>query len=73
MKQIKEVKVSAMVALAVTVLAVVTALVFSLATITYQREVSKLSKLNKEYKATIQDYQLVVTGIKKQLEKAPEK
>lgn len=66
----KETKVSAMVGLAVTLLAVVTALAFSFATLAYQKEVVKLRKINAEYKKTVDDYRSVLEGIQAQLERA---
>jgi hypothetical protein len=63
----KETKVSAIVGLAVTLLAVVTALAFSLSTVAYQREVVKLKKVNAEYRTTIDEYKAVLQGIKTQI------
>ena len=65
----KELKVSATVGLAVTVLAVVTAISFSFATVAYQREVVKLRKINAEYRKTVEEYKTVLVGIKNQLAK----
>lgn len=65
----KEMKVSATVGLAVTLLAVVTAVSFSFATLAYQREVVKLRKINADYKKTVEDYKNVLVGIKDQLSK----
>ena len=65
----KESKVSATVGLAVTLLAVVTAIAFSFATLGYQREVSKLKKVNTEYRQSLDEYQAVLAGIKDQLMK----
>ncbi len=69
----KESKVSAVVGLAVTLLAVVTALAFSLATLSYQREVTKLKKTNAEYKQSLEEYKAVLAGIKDQLSKVGSK
>lgn len=63
----KELKVSAVVGLAVTVLAVVIAFAFSFATISYQREVVNLKKTNAEYRKTLNKYQTALEGIKNQL------
>lgn len=68
----KETKVSAMVGLAVTLLAVVTALAFSFTTLSYQRETVKLRKLNAEYKKTVDDYRIVLEGIQSQISKVKE-
>lgn len=68
----KQMKVSAIVALAVTVLAVVAAFTFSLATVSYQAEVAKLKKMNKESEVMIGRYQAVLENLKKQLETAPQ-
>lgn len=68
----KETKVSAMVGLAVTLLAVVTALAFSFTTLSYQRETVKLRKLNAEYKKTVDDYRVVLEGIQSQISKVKE-
>jgi len=65
----KELKVSATVGLAVTLLAVVTAVSFSFATIAYHREVVNLKKVNAEYRKTMEEYKNVLTGIKSQLSK----
>lgn len=67
----KQMKVSAIVALAVTVLAVVAAFTFSLATVSYQAEVAKLKKINKESEIMIGKYQVLLENLKKQLEEAP--
>ena len=66
----KEMKVSAAVGLAVTVLAVVTAFAFSFATVAYQREVANLKKINAEYKLTVEQYKSVLENIQKQLASA---
>ena len=63
----KETKVSAIVGLSVTLLAVVVAISFSFATMAYQREVGKLKKINAEYKATVEEYKAVLEGIKSQI------
>ncbi len=63
----KQLKVSAVVGIAVTVLAVVTAFAFSFATISYQREVVKLRKVNEEYRQTIDDYKAALDGIRRNL------
>ena len=65
----KESKVSATVGLAVTLLAVVTAIAFSFATLGYQREVGKLKKVNAEYRQSLDEYKAVLEGIKDQLMK----
>jgi len=65
----KETKVSATVGLAVTLLAVVTAIAFSFATLGYQREVVKLKKVNAEYRQSLDEYKAVLAGIKDQLMK----
>ena len=65
----KEVKVSAVVALSVTVLAVVTALIFSFATVSYQKEVLNLRKVNAEYRKTMEAYQITLENIKNELSK----
>ncbi|MFA5038255.1 MAG: hypothetical protein WC732_01095 [Candidatus Omnitrophota bacterium] len=67
----KQMKVSAIVGLAVTVLAVVIAFAFSFATLSYQAEVAKLRKMNKEYEVVIRNYQGLLESIKLQLEEAP--
>ena len=51
----KETKVSAVVGLSVTLLAVVTAVAFSFATLNYQREVVKLRKVNAEYRQSLDE------------------
>jgi Tfp pilus assembly protein PilO len=61
-------KVSAVVGLAVTVLAVVTAFAFSFATMSYQREVAKLKKINAESRRALENYQVVLNNIRMQLE-----
>jgi len=63
----KELKVSAVVGVAVTVLAVVTAFAFSFATLSYQSEVTKLKRINQEYKITIEGYRLVLENIRQQI------
>lgn len=63
----KEMKVSATVGLAVTLLAVITAISFSFATLAYQREVVKLRKVNAEYLQTVQEYKVVLENIKGQI------
>ena len=63
----KETRVSAVVGLAVTLLAVVTALAFSFATVAYQKEAAKLRKMNAEYKNTVEEYKAVLDGIKSQI------
>lgn len=66
----REMKVSAIVGLAVTILAVVTVVIFSFATMTYQREFTELKRINIEYRRTIADYRAVLTGIQNQLSQA---
>jgi len=66
----KEMKISAVVGVSVTVLAVVTAFAFSFATIAYQRQVTKLAKINKEYKLTIEEYKSALENIKNEISKA---
>lgn len=65
--KMKETKVSAIVGLSVTLLAVVVAVSFSFATMAYQREVVKLKKMNAEYKKTVEEYKIVLEGIKAQV------
>jgi hypothetical protein len=65
----KEMKVSAVVGLSVTLLAVVTAISFSFATVTYQKEVVSLKKINAEYRQVIEDYKTVLLSIKNSLAK----
>ncbi|MFB3919124.1 hypothetical protein BU251_01025 [Candidatus Velamenicoccus archaeovorus] len=64
----KQMKVSAVVALAVTVLAVVTAFAFSFANMSYQAELARLKKLNVEYQKTLESYKIVLDNIRMQLE-----
>jgi len=64
----KQMKVSAVVALAVTVLAVVTAFAFSFANMSYQAELTRLKKLNVEYQKTLESYKIVLDNIRLQLE-----
>jgi hypothetical protein len=66
----KEMKISAVVGVSVTVLAVVTAFAFSFATVAYQRQVAKLVKVNKEYKQTMEEYKLALENIKNEISKA---
>lgn len=66
----KQMRVSAVVALAVTILAVVTVVVFSFATMSYQREVLEMKRINIEYRRTIADYRAVLNGIQTQLSQA---
>ncbi|MFH0877410.1 MAG: hypothetical protein V1863_04215 [Candidatus Omnitrophota bacterium] len=66
----KEMKVSALVALAVMLLALVIAITFNFATISYQREVATLRKNNAELANTIQGYKATLEGIKNQLVRA---
>ncbi len=66
----KEMKISAVVGVSVTVLAVVTAFAFSFATVAYQRQVAKLVKVNKEYKLTIEEYRSALENIKNEISKA---
>ena len=66
----KEMKISAAVGLAVTVLAVVTAFAFSFASVSYQREVVTLRKVNAEYKQAVEQYKEVLENIQKQLASA---
>jgi hypothetical protein len=63
-------KISTVVGLSVTILAVVTAFAFSFATASYQKEVVALKKINAEYKATIEQYKGVLENIKGQLSQA---
>ncbi len=63
----KAMKVSAIVGLAVTLLAVVVAFTFSFATMSYQKEISSLKKMNAEYKNTIDEYRTVLEEIKAQI------
>ena len=65
----KEMKISAVVGIAVTILAVVTAISFSFATVVYQRETMQLRKMNAEYQKTIGQYKTVLENIKNQLTK----
>jgi|GEM_PF-3276724 len=62
-----EKKISNVVALAVTLLAVVTAVSFSLASVAYHREVMELRKANADYRMTIERYQGTLENIQKQL------
>ncbi|MDD5019199.1 MAG: hypothetical protein PHH75_01905 [Candidatus Omnitrophica bacterium] len=66
----KQMKVSAVVGLAVTVLAVVTAFAFSFASMSYQAEVTRLKKVNAEYQKTLENYKVVLDNIRVQLEQA---
>lgn len=66
----KEMKISAVVGVSVTVLAVVTAFAFSFATVAYQRQAAKLVKVNKEYKQTMEEYKSALENIKKEILKA---
>jgi len=66
----KEMKISAVVGVSVTVLAVVTAFVFSFATVAYQKQVAKLVKVNKEYKRTMGEYKSALENIKNEISKA---
>ncbi|MFH1691404.1 MAG: hypothetical protein ABIC68_02355 [Candidatus Omnitrophota bacterium] len=66
----KQMRVSAVVALAVTILAVVTVVVFSFATMSYQREVVEMKRINIEYRRTIADYRAVLNSIQTQLAQA---
>lgn len=63
----KEMKVSAVIGVSVTVLAVVTAFAFSFATIAYQAEVNKLRRANIEYKKTLESYKVALEAIQTQL------
>jgi len=65
----KDKKISAIVGLSVTLLAVVTAISFSVATVAYQKEVAKLKKLNKQNTETIAEYTSILKGIQQQLTK----
>jgi len=60
-------KISNVVALAVTLLAVVTAVSFSLASMAYQREVVRLRKVNAQQRLTIDRYKNTLDNIQKQL------
>ena len=64
----KQMKVSAVVALAVTVLAVVTAFAFSFANISHQNEIARLKKENAQCKKAIENYKGVLSGIRQQLD-----
>lgn len=66
----KEMKVSAVVALAVTVLAVVTAFAFSFANVSYQVEIVRLRRINVEYQKTLENYKIVLDNIRVQLDRA---
>jgi len=70
MKELSGSKISTVVGLSVTVLAVVTAFAFSFATASYQKEVVALRKSNAEYKATVEQYKSVLENIKVQLTQA---
>ena len=63
----RERKISNVVALAVTLLAVVTAVSFSLASVAYHREVVVLRQANAEYKVTLERYKSTLQNIQKQL------
>ena len=63
----KDRKTSNVVALAVTLLAVVTAVSFSLATAAYYREVLSLRQKNAEYVVTLDRYKQALKNIQKQL------
>ncbi len=63
----RERKISNVVALAVTLLAVVTAVSFSLASVAYHREVVVLRQANAEYKVTLERYKSTLENIQKQL------
>jgi len=63
----KDRKISNVVALAVTLLAVVTAVSFSLASKAYQREVVALRQTNAECRVTIEKYKATLENIQKQL------
>jgi hypothetical protein len=63
----KENKVSAVVGLSVTILAVVTAFAFSIASASYSKEVASLKKMNAQAQKTIEDYRVVLENIKGQL------
>ena len=63
----RERKVSNVVALAVTLLAVVTAVSFSLASVAYHREVVVLRQANAEYKVTLERYKSTLENIQRQL------
>ena len=68
--RMKEMKVSAIVGLSVTILAVVTALAFSFATVAYQKEVVNLRKMNAEYRLTVEAYKTTLLNIKNEITKA---
>lgn len=70
MVETKGMKVSAGVGLAVTLLAVTTALAFSVASVSYQREVVKLRRANAEYQETLDKYKSALEGIQSQLSQA---
>ncbi len=63
----QERKISNVVALAVTLLAVVTAVSFSLASVSYQRQVVALRKANAQYQVLIGRYKSTLENIQKQL------
>ena len=65
----KGMKVSALVGLSVTLLAVVTAVAFSIATVGYQKQIINLKKVNHQYSKTLVIYAKVLAGIKEQLTK----
>lgn len=65
----KDKKISAIVGLSVTLLAVVTAISFSVSTVAYQKEVVKLKKLNKQNTEMIAEYTSILKGIQQQLSK----
>ncbi len=63
----RERKISNVVGLAVTLLAVVTAVSFSLASVAYHREVVALRQANAEYRLTLERYKSTLENIQKQL------
>ncbi len=65
--RMREGKISNVVALAVTLLAVVTAVSFSLSTVAYYREVVALRQANAQHLVTIQRYKSTLENIQKQL------
>jgi len=63
----KDRRISNVVALAVTLLAVVTAVSFSLASRAYQRETVVLRRVNEEYKVELERYKNALQNIQGQL------
>ena len=65
----KETKISAIVALSLMLLVLVTSITLSVATVSYQREMVGLRKSNIELKKTVEGYRGALEGIKNQLSK----